>query len=73
MASLDFLERKLLKIIAETDSVRLKRQWVSRHVEPFPEIEQRKRIALLLSRLDKLPASKRQEVRDLLNQFNWNG
>lgn len=42
MASLDFLERKLLKIIAETDPVRLKRQWVSRHAEPFPEIEQRK-------------------------------
>lgn len=73
MASLDFLERKLLRIIAETDPVRLKRQWVSKRAESSSESEQRKRIALLLRRLDKLPPAKRREVLDLLAQFNWNG
>lgn len=71
MASLDLLERKLLKIIAESDPVRLKRQWVngSKHKESAEE--QRTRINLLLRRLDRLPAQKRQEVLALLKWYQW--
>lgn len=71
MASLDLLERKLLRIISETEPVRLKRQWVSREKPNEPEEEQRVRIGLLLRRLDKLPEPKRQEVLELLQWFNW--
>lgn len=71
MASLDLLERKLLRIISETEPVRLKRQWVSREKPHESEEEQRLRIGLLLRRLDKLPESKRQEVLELLQWFNY--
>lgn len=71
MASLDLLERKLLKIISETDPVRLKRQRMTDHPARETEDEQRLRIGLLLRRLDKLPEEKRQEVLDLLKWFNW--
>ncbi|MED4582344.1 hypothetical protein [Brevibacillus choshinensis] len=71
MASLDLLERKLLKIISETDPVRLKRQRMTDHKQRETEDEQRLRIGLLLRRLDKLPEEKRQEVLDLLQWFNW--
>ncbi|MGK5508367.1 hypothetical protein [Brevibacillus formosus] len=71
MASLDLLERKLLRIISDTDPVRLKRQWVKGHKVPESEVEQRMRIDILLRRLDKLPEAKRQEVLALLKWFNW--
>ncbi|MGF9909304.1 hypothetical protein [Brevibacillus fortis] len=71
MASLDLLERKLLRIISDTDPVRLKRQWVKGQKEPESEVEQRMRIDLLLRRLDKLPEAKRQEVLALLKWFSW--
>ncbi|ATF13838.1 hypothetical protein HPY28_17325 [Brevibacillus sp. HB1.2] len=71
MASLDLLERKLLRIISDTDPVRLKRQWVKGQKVPISEVEQRMRIDLLLRRLDKLPETKRQEVLALLKWFNW--
>ncbi|MDF2684505.1 MAG: hypothetical protein K0R47_5695 [Brevibacillus sp.] len=71
MASLDLLERKLLKIISETDPVRLKRQRMTDQKQRETEDEQRLRIGLLLRRLDKLPEEKRQEVLDLLRWFNW--
>ncbi|CAM3551264.1 hypothetical protein [Brevibacillus invocatus] len=71
MASLDLLERKLLKIIAETESVKLKRQWIIGNKHPEIEEEQRKRIGLLLRRLDQLPPAKRQEVLELLELYNW--
>ncbi|GED57872.1 hypothetical protein ABER61_19910 [Brevibacillus formosus] len=71
MASLDLLERKLLRIISDIDPVRLKRQWVKGHKAPESEVEQRMRIDLLLRRLDKLPEAKRQEVLALLKWFNW--
>ncbi|MGG1661129.1 hypothetical protein [Brevibacillus sp. NRS-1366] len=71
MASLDLLERKLLRIISETEPVRLKRQWMSSEKQNESEEEQRVRIGLLLRRLDKLPASKRQEVLELLKWFNY--
>ncbi|MED1783968.1 hypothetical protein P4V43_19275 [Brevibacillus fortis] len=71
MASLDLLERKLLRIISDIDPVRLKRQWVKGKKVPESEVEQRMRIDLLLRRLDKLPEAKRQEVLALLKWFNW--
>ncbi|MED1919118.1 hypothetical protein P4V64_27830 [Bacillus thuringiensis] len=71
MASLDLLERKLLRIISDIDPVRLKRQWVKGQKVPESEVEQRMRIDLLLRRLDKLPEVKRQEVLALLKWFNW--
>ncbi|ASJ53992.1 hypothetical protein BP422_10845 [Brevibacillus formosus] len=71
MASLDLLERKLLRIISDTDPVRLKRQWVKGQKVPESEVEQRMRIDILLRRLDKLPEAKRQEVLALLKWFNW--
>lgn len=71
MASLDLLERKLLKIISETDPVRLKRQRMNPHKQRETDEEQRLRIELLLRRLDKLPDQKRQEVLELLKWFNW--
>ncbi|TQK75350.1 hypothetical protein FB479_101965 [Brevibacillus sp. AG162] len=71
MASLDLLERKLLRIISDTDPVRLKRQWVKGQKIPESEVEQRMRIDLLLRRLDKLPEAKRQEVLALLKWFSW--
>ncbi|GEC88356.1 hypothetical protein [Brevibacillus brevis] len=72
MASLDLLERKLLRIISDTDPVRLKRQWVKGQQKiPESEVEQRMRIDLLLRRLDKLPEAKRQEVLALLKWFSW--
>ncbi|EJL22836.1 MULTISPECIES: hypothetical protein [unclassified Brevibacillus] len=71
MASLDLLERKLLRIISDIDPVRLKRQWVKGQKVPESEVEQRMRIDLLLRRLDKLPEAKRQEVLALLKWFNW--
>ncbi|MBY0087550.1 hypothetical protein HP567_018795 [Brevibacillus sp. M2.1A] len=71
MASLDLLERKLLRIISDTDPVRLKRQWVKGQKVPESEVEQRMRIDLLLRRLDKLPEAKRQEVLALLKWFSW--
>ena len=71
MASLDLLERMLLKIIAETETVRLKRQRIHVHKQTDTEEEQRLRIGLLLRRLDKLPEEKRKEVLDLLQWFNW--
>ncbi|MFS0556040.1 hypothetical protein [Brevibacillus sp. 179-C9.3 HS] len=71
MASLDLLERKLLRIIADTDPVRLKRHWMKGQKVPESEVEQRMRIDLLLRRLDKLPEAKREEVLALLKWFNW--
>ncbi|MFF2528344.1 hypothetical protein ACFVS2_05455 [Brevibacillus sp. NPDC058079] len=71
MASLDLLERKLLRIISDIDPVRLKRQWVKGQKVPESKVEQRMRIDLLLRRLDKLPEAKRQEVLALLKWFNW--
>ncbi|MFS0918778.1 hypothetical protein [Brevibacillus sp. 179-C 1.1 NHS] len=71
MASLDLLERKLLRIIADTDPVRLKRHWVKGKKVPESEVEQRMRIDLLLRRLDKLPEAKREAVLALLKWFNW--
>lgn len=71
MASLDLLERMLLKIISETETVRLKRQRIQAHKQTDTEEEQRLRIGLLLRRLDKLPEEKRREVLDLLKWFNW--
>ncbi|MFF0826203.1 hypothetical protein ACFYU8_04660 [Brevibacillus sp. NPDC003359] len=71
MASLDLLERKLLRVISDIDPVRLKRQWVKGQKVPESEVEQRMRIDLLLRRLDKLPEAKRQEVLALLKWFNW--
>ncbi|QRG65119.1 hypothetical protein [Brevibacillus choshinensis] len=71
MASLDLLERKLLKIISDTDPVRLKRQRMNPQIQRETDAEQRLRIELLLRRLDKLPDQKRQEVLDLLKWFNW--
>lgn len=71
MASLDLLERKLLRIIADTESVKLKRQWIKGNKKPESEEEQRLRIGYLLRRLDQLPPSKRQEVLDLLNLYHF--
>lgn len=71
MASLDLLERKLLKIIAETESVKLKRQWIKGNKQPETEEEQRIRIGLLLRRLDQLPPARRKEVLELLEWYNW--
>lgn len=71
MASLDLLERKLLKIITDTDPVRLKRQRMNPDKPRETDAEQRLRIGLLLRRLDKLPQDKRQEVLELLKWFNW--
>lgn len=71
MASLDLLERKLLKIIAQTESVKLKRQWIKGSKLPEAEEEQRLRIGLLLRRLDQLPPAKRREVLELLEWYNW--
>ncbi|EST52341.1 hypothetical protein T458_15250 [Brevibacillus panacihumi W25] len=71
MASLDLLERKLLRIIADTESVKLKRQWIKGNKKSESEEEQRLRIGYLLRRLDQLPPSKRQEVLDLLNLYHF--
>lgn len=71
MASLDLLERKLLRIIADTESVKLKRQWIKGNKKTESEEEQRLRIGYLLRRLDQLPPSKRQEVLDLLNLYHF--
>ncbi|MGQ7277018.1 hypothetical protein ACT91Q_03530 [Brevibacillus thermoruber] len=69
MSSLDLLERKLLRILAETEPVRLKRRWIQSGA-PVSEEEQRQRISLLLRRLDSLPEAKQQEVRELLKWYN---
>lgn len=71
MATLDLLERKLLRIIADTESVKLKRQWIKGNKKSESEEEQRLRIGYLLRRLDQLPPSKRQEVLDLLNLYHF--
>jgi hypothetical protein len=71
MASLDLLERKLLKIIAETEPVKLKRQWIKGSKTSESEEEQRIRIGFLLRRLDLLPPEKRQEVLQLLDFYHW--
>lgn len=71
MATLDLLERKLLRIIADTESVKLKRQWIKGNKKSESKEEQRLRIGYLLRRLDQLPPSKRQEVLDLLNLYHF--
>ncbi len=71
MPSLDLLERKLLKIFAESSKVKLKRRMVKSNSTSFSDEEKRERINMLLRRLYTLPEHKQQEVRALLRLYHW--
>jgi hypothetical protein len=71
MATLDLLERKLLKIFAEANQVKLKRRWGTGAPPSMTVEEQRELIHMLLRRVHTLPEEKQQEVRTLLRLYDW--
>jgi hypothetical protein len=71
MATLDLLERTLLKIFADANQVKLKRRWVKGGSRSMTVEEQRELIHLLLRRVHTLPEEKQQEVRTLLRLYDW--
>jgi hypothetical protein len=74
MSSLDLLERKLLRLLAETDQVRLKRRLLPARRslsgdDRLSDKEKRELVSLFLRRMESLPPAKRQEVMDLLRFY----
>ncbi|NGQ96251.1 hypothetical protein G3578_13880 [Brevibacillus sp. SYP-B805] len=74
MSSLDLLERKLLRLLVETDQVRLKRRLLPTRRSlagdaRLTDKEKRELVSLFLRRMESLPPAKRQEVMDLLRLY----